>query len=334
VKTHRAPKDEVTMMLSETPAIQLDNGSATAVVTTPVMVACDGDCTQDALFSAARKVSSALRASIEVIGVCPPTAELAVGFDMIPTPRELDESRRAAMYDDVKRAVSAAPAGDTRWPVEIVIGSPARTIALEAARRHASVLVMGIGRHNPLDRLFGAEVTLATLRESEVPVLAVGGTFTGPSHVLVGLDFSECSIRAAQLALQLLEGRGKLTLLHARPRLESGSRQGQEWDAAYSRNLPPLFDTVMRRLVIPAHITVETATVRGEPASTLLSYAQQSDADMIAIGTQRHGLIERLLVGSVATRILRTARCSVLAVTGRAAMTLPDNYRSQHVDAA
>jgi nucleotide-binding universal stress UspA family protein len=90
----------------------------------------------------------------------------------------------------------------------------------------------------------------------------------------------------------------------------------------------------MRRLEIPAQVTVETSTVRGEPASTLLSYAQQVDADMIAIGTQRHGLLERLLVGSVATRILRTARCSVLAVTGRAAMTMPQPYSSNRIDAA
>ena len=322
------------MMLSETPAVQAEKGETPVVVKPPVMVACDGDCLQDSLFSAARKVSSAMSASIEVVGVCPPTAELAVGFDMIPAPRELDESRRAAMHDDVRRAVSSAPAGDTRWPVQIVIGSPARTIAAEAARRHAAMLVMGIGRHNPLDRLFGAEITLATLRESEVPVLAVAGTFMGPSHVVVGMDFSECSIRSAQLALQLLEGRGKLTLLHARPRLESGSHQSQEWDAAYGRGLPPLFESVLGRLTIPPQVSVETTSVRGEPASSLLSYTQQVDADMIAMGTQRHGLIERLLVGSVATRVLRTARCSVLAVTGRAATAMSGELTQRQSDAA
>ena len=95
------------MMLSETPVVQAEKGETPVVVKRPVMVACDGDCLQDSLFSAARKVSSAMSASIEVVGVCPPTAELAVGFD-IPAPRELDESRRAAMHDDVRRAVSSA----------------------------------------------------------------------------------------------------------------------------------------------------------------------------------------------------------------------------------
>jgi nucleotide-binding universal stress UspA family protein len=95
-----------------------------------------------------------------------------------------------------------------------------------------------------------------------------------------------------------------------------------------------LFTSVLERLDIPAQVTVDTATVRGDPASTLLSYTQQVGADMIAIGTQRHGLIERMLVGSVATKILRTARCSVLAVTGRAATVVPDRLSHTRVDAA
>jgi nucleotide-binding universal stress UspA family protein len=59
---------------------------------------------------------------------------------------------------------------------------------------------------------------------------------------------------------------------------------------------------------------VETVTVRGDPAASLLSYMQQSQAELLAVGTQRHGFLERLVVGSVATRVLRAARRGVLAV--------------------
>jgi nucleotide-binding universal stress UspA family protein len=59
----------------------------------------------------------------------------------------------------------------------------------------------------------------------------------------------------------------------------------------------------------------------------LLAYAQQEHADLIAMGTQRRGLIERLVVGSVATRVLRATRHAVLAVPGAAvaSMTAPAN---------
>ena len=59
---------------------------------------------------------------------------------------------------------------------------------------------------------------------------------------------------------------------------------------------------------------METVLVRGDPAASLLSYAQQAACDLIAVGTQRYGFLERMVVGSVATRVLRAARCGVLAV--------------------
>jgi nucleotide-binding universal stress UspA family protein len=282
----------------------------------PVLVACDGaPVSSEALFNAGRLAMRAFGGPLQVLGICEPTAGVAAGMDMIPVPADLDEARRASMVDDLHRALSISAAGDPAWPVDVQLGSPSRLLATEARRRHASVLVMGIGRHNPLDRLFGTETTLATLRESRVPVLAVGPNFPAqPIHAVVGLDFSVASVRAARLATRLVAPNGRLTLLHVRPRFEHPSDDWQAWDADYGRSLPPLFDQVRAQLAPPAGVIVETVTVRGDPASSLLSYAQQAQCDLIAVGTQRHSFLERLVVGSVTTRVLRTTRCGVLAV--------------------
>lgn len=282
----------------------------------PVLVASDGTAvSHESLFNAGRLAASAFGGSVELIGVCEPMPGVAAGMDVLPVPAELDESRRANMLGDLRRSVSIAAAGDPSWPITVLIGSPSRTLAQEAERRGASVIVMGIGRHNPLDRLFGTETTLATLRESRVPVLAVGPNFpAAPSHAVVGLDFSTASIQAAHLALRLLAPGGRLTLVHVRPRFEHPSADWQAWDAEYGRTLPPLFEQVGSKLDVPAGISVETVTVRGDPAPALLAFAQQANADLVAVGTQRHSFFERLVVGSVATRVLRTARVGVLAV--------------------
>jgi nucleotide-binding universal stress UspA family protein len=223
--------------------------------------------------------------------------------------------RRATMLDDLRRAVRISAAGDPSWPIAVLTGSPARVLAGEAERRGASLIVMGIGRHNPLDRLFGTETTLATLRESRVPVLAVGPEFPAvPSRAVVGLDFSVASRQAARLALHLLAPGGHLTLVHVRPRFEHPSADWQAWDVEYGRTLPPLFDQVRAQLNVPDGFSVDTVAVRGDPAPALLAFAQQANADLVAVGTQRHSPLERLVVGSVATRVLRTARVGVLAV--------------------
>jgi nucleotide-binding universal stress UspA family protein len=284
----------------------------------PVLVACDGSAEScDALFNAARLASAAFGGTLEVLGVCEPMPGVSAGVDVLPVPAELDESRRATMFDDLRRAVQIAAAGDPAWPITVLLGSPPRTLALEAERRQATLLVMGIGRHNPLDRLFGTETTLATLRESRVPVLAVGPNFPAvPMHAVVGLDFSVASVKAAHLALQLVASGGRLTLVHVRPRFEHPSADWQAWDAEYSKTLPPLFEQLRGELESSRGVLIETVTVRGDPAPALLSYAQQANADLVAVGTQRHSFFERLVVGSVATRVLRTARVGVLAVPG------------------
>lgn len=285
----------------------------------PVIVASDGTAvSNEALFNAGRLAAASFGGAVEIVGVCEPMPGVAAGMDVLPVPAELDEARRATMLDDLRRSINVAAAGDPSWPVTVLVGSPPRTLAQESERRGASVIVMGIGRHNPLDRLFGTETTLATLRESRVPVLAVGPNFpAAPSHAVVGLDFSVASIQAAQLALRLLSPGGRLTLVHVRPRFEHPSADWQAWDADYGRTLPPLFEQLAHQLDVPAGVTVETVTVRGDPAPALLAFAQQSNADLVAVGTQRHSFFERLVVGSVATRVLRTARVGVLAVPGR-----------------
>jgi nucleotide-binding universal stress UspA family protein len=297
--------------MPEPSAVSLTDGG-------PVLIACDGAAASgEALFNAGRLAAAAYGAELEVLGVCEPMPGVVAGMDVLPVPAEIDEGRRSTMQADLQRAVSIAAAGDPSWPISVLVGPPARTLAHEAERRGATMLVMGIGRHNPLDRLFGTETTLATLRESRVPVLAVGPHFGAPSHAVVGLDFSAASVHAAHLALRLLTPGGKLTLVHVRPRFEHPSADWQAWDAEYGRTLPPLLEQITQQLDAPSGITIDTVTVRGDPAPALLAFAQQTNAELVAVGTQRHSFFERLVVGSVATRILRTARCGVLAVPGR-----------------
>lgn len=280
----------------------------------PVIVACDGSPFADPLFNAARAAAGSLDARIDVLGVCEPTPLApAVGGGVIAAP-ELDAMRQRAMLDDVRRSVSIASTGDPEWQVDVLLGSPPETLAREAERRGASLLVMGIGRHNPLDRLLGTETTLATLRRARVPVLAVGTAFTPfPRHAVIGMDFSPASLRAAKLAVRLVGEAGRLTLVHVRPRFDHPSADWRAWDQEYGRTLTPLFADAVTQLDAPATVTVETMTVRGDPAPALLAYAQQSGADLLAIGTQRHGVLDRLLVGSVATRVIRNTRIATLA---------------------
>jgi nucleotide-binding universal stress UspA family protein len=75
------------------------------------------------------------------------------------------------------------------------------------------------------------------------------------------------------------------------------------------------------QLHIPDGMTVETVVLQGDPATEVLTFATGMNADLIATGSHGHGFVARMLVGSVATSIVRCSTCSVLVVPHAAVMT-------------
>ncbi len=61
-------------------------------------------------------------------------------------------------------------------------------------------------------------------------------------------------------------------------------------------------------------VRYDTVEEVGEPASQLASFAQANDADLVVIGQRGAGLVERIVVGSVADRLVHIATMPVLVV--------------------
>jgi nucleotide-binding universal stress UspA family protein len=63
-------------------------------------------------------------------------------------------------------------------------------------------------------------------------------------------------------------------------------------------------------------VEVVTAVEMGRPAKAILGYADANDVDLIVVGSRERTGLDRLVMGSVAERLLDTA--SVPVVTARA----------------
>lgn len=63
-------------------------------------------------------------------------------------------------------------------------------------------------------------------------------------------------------------------------------------------------------------MNVQTSVLTGRPATEIVRFAADRRADLIVIGTQGRSGIQRLLLGSVADRVIRTADRPVLVVKG------------------
>ena len=74
----------------------------------------------------------------------------------------------------------------------------------------------------------------------------------------------------------------------------------------------------LHQLVIdndPNPLAMRTVVVTSNvPADTIVAYAKDAGVDLVVLGTHGRGAVARLLVGSVAERVVRTAPCPVLTV--------------------
>lgn len=65
---------------------------------------------------------------------------------------------------------------------------------------------------------------------------------------------------------------------------------------------------------VDTRIPVSHVLLEGDPASEIVRYGRDAGIDVIVMGTHGRTGVERLLMGSVAEKVLRDAPCSVLVV--------------------
>lgn len=285
----------------------------------PILVATDGTASAEAALRAAAMLERHTGAGVVVLAVLEGLPLIAADYGMLIPPIDSDESRRQALQERVRAQVEqASPQGGT-WKVEIRDGDPPATIARAARELKARLIVVGLGHHELLDRLFGGETALHALRVSRTPVLAVPPDFAHlPRRVVVATDFSVASVKAARKAFALLDTATMVYLLHVAPRLELQPEAFAAWMSLFGEGVGPAFGRVEAELGLPSAVKVETVARNGKPSREILDFARSTQADLIVTGSRGAGLVDRILVGSTATGILRGAQCAVLAVPVRA----------------
>ena len=61
-------------------------------------------------------------------------------------------------------------------------------------------------------------------------------------------------------------------------------------------------------------VAVEQVRLEGRPSRRIVEYADENDCDLIVMGTHGRGGLDRLLLGSVAERVVRAATVPVMTV--------------------
>jgi len=290
-----------------------------AAKTSPVIVATDGRDQSDAALIAGGLLANPEN-GLRVITVLKPMPIVSPEAQL-PVSPDVEASRRAEAKRAVKEQLTRVWDVPGNLEVEVYDGDPATMIANAAHDSNASMIVSGLGRHRVMDRLFGDETALRLIRVSAVPVLAVGGQFTAaPARIVVAIDFSETSLRAARLAIELAAPGATIYIAHVAPR-DATLYDWNGWGSSYKQDAGEALQQMREQLRIPKDMIVQRVLLQGDPATEILAFAASVNADLIATGSHGHGFVARMLIGSVTTRILRCSTCSVLTVPHAAAMT-------------
>ena len=190
-----------------------------------------------------------------------------------------------------------------------------------AEHEGAALIVMGLRHHGLVDRVLRDETTLTVARRARAAVLGVTPTLPGlPRSAVVGVDFGPASIRAARAALDILDpgtptSRSPLRLAYVdRTGFECGREDTAGEAVIRDLGVAAAFERLVDELAAPPTVDVETVVRRGVVAHELLALVDESGADLIVVGSLRHERIERWILGSVTTEVVRDGRCSVLII--------------------
>jgi nucleotide-binding universal stress UspA family protein len=282
----------------------------------PVIIATDGRAQSDSALVVGRMLAEAPEALrlVTVLKTMPiiPDVPMAVSADLAETRR--DEVRRELLTQMTRT-------WDDHYDIETYDGDPATVIARLAHRVGATMIVCGLGRHRVADRVFGDETALRLIRLADVPVFAAAnGLLRAPRHIVVAVDFSETSLRAARLAIDVAASNATIYLAHVAPR-DSSLYDWKGWGATYKQDAGEALQKVREQLRVPRDMTMQKVLLQGDPATELLAFASSVNSDLIATGSHGHGFVARMLIGSVTTRVVRCSTCSVLTVPHTAVMS-------------
>ena len=220
-----------------------------------------------------------------------------------------------------RRQFSGWLGSPNEWPVHISVGAAAYEILRYAESQGAALVVMGLRHHGLVDRVLRDETTLTVARLAHGAVLGVSPKLIGlPHRAIVGVDFGPASIRAARAALDVLghrpsAGGTMLRLVYVDRSGVDGRREDTAGEALIKHlGVDAAFEQLVRELAATPSVKIECVTRHGVPAAELLACADESRADLIAIGSLRHERLERWILGSVTTEVVRDGRCSVLVI--------------------
>lgn len=190
-------------------------------------------------------------------------------------------------------------------------GAVSATI-LKHAKRGVGLLSIGSRGLDALDRFMLGSASNHAIHHAPCSVLVVKEAPRPVREIVLAIDGSAASDKAVRFLLRNFnpapDGPERepvmVTVVHAMPFLKYPELR-EAGRVVVQRSVDKL---------VKVGFQVREAMRLGKPADEILAVAKQHKADLIVSGAKGLGAIGRVLLGSVSTRVVQHASCSVLVV--------------------
>jgi nucleotide-binding universal stress UspA family protein len=170
-------------------------------------------------------------------------------------------------------------------------------IITEEAKKVDLVVIAQRGEHEKWSTGLLGSTTESVVRKSPRPVLVTPNEFREFKKVIIAYDGGVESNKALKMACEIL--------LNLSCSLEVVFVTNDE------EKSKELADEVTE-FVGPYHMDIKIKHLKGEPAKTILTYAEQNNIDLIVMGAFGHSRIHDLILGGTTAYIIRKSTIPIL----------------------
>jgi nucleotide-binding universal stress UspA family protein len=296
-----------------------------------ILLAVDGSRSSDRALDLVAALPALEGSRVRIVSVVPTIAD-PVGIAWAPVferePAPVDEralrTHREAL-DAAEREIRSARS-DLTIETILLRGRPASRIVDEACSMPADLVVVGHRGHGTWESILLGSVSAEVVDHAPCPVLVARDERIGP---IILADDRSVHARAAEAFMTgwPLFGGLPVTVVTV-----------DEDGFAYTASVPPLvyseamdayaYGTAAQRRATEADCEATAMRLRqaglqadaevreGDPAHEIVLSARQHGAGLVVVGTRGQTGLRRLILGSVARKVLLHAPCSVLIVRG------------------
>lgn len=237
-------------------------------------------------------------------------------------PEQIANNRQEEAVYLIKEQVSSfGREAEQHVAVKVVGGNAMHGILDEAEKTGADLIILGTHRRDFLGDFFTGTTVERVIRYANRSVLVVTAPVADPyRRVLVGIDFSVHSRKAAEFALRFVKN-GEFFLSHAYDVPYGGFLSGQSAEEEIADNRKARMEAMLEQEMATFLKTLPSPPARIEPmlrrggvSEVLCGQVTALKSDLLVVGAQGSSGIAQSVLGSAATRLLSDPPCDVLAV--------------------